>query len=548
LISENDNITLFEAAFKSDQKFVRVDILKKEGSVLNIYEVKSKSCKGGVVTEGKKELLEDVSFQTQVLKEIYSEYTIHSYLYLLDKLKITSIEGLAGWFKESATEENESERDELPAENGSKFKKVLVEFIFEDDPSKIQELNDDNLMTQILVDNEVDEMLSEIKSRSELFIGLIKGNDPSEHFEINKECKKCEFNLGEETIKNGYRECWGDLTDVNPHIFDLYYGGSIKKDKVYYLNELISAGNVGFSDLDIERFKTSKGVFGVNGLRQKLQYENTLSDEEWVSSDLKSELQKLVYPLHFIDFETYSGAIPHHKGMKPYEKVAFQWSCHTIRSEGSDPVHSEFLNSGHNFPNFEFAVKLMDQIGDEGTPLMWSHFENTILRDILKQMDTRSYVNDDLKNWLTDITKGENREGRFVDMNALTLKHYFHPDMKGKTSIKKVLPAIWNNNESIRNDPWFHKYNSGDNVVSNPYDSLKPITYETENVNEYEEEEIVKDGTSAMRVYHELMFILPPEDEEKKDNLRQQLLQYCELDTMAMVIIWKHWVSMCGLI
>jgi hypothetical protein len=93
----------------------------------------------------------------------------------------------------------------------------------------------------------------------------------------------------------------------------------------------------------------------------------------------------------------------------------------------------------------------MKQIGVSGTPLMWATHENTVLRTILYQMEIFGYTNNSLSDWLIGITsdKSVKREGRLVDMNDLTKKYYFHPFMKGRTSIKKVLPAIWNNNPKL---------------------------------------------------------------------------------------------------
>lgn len=257
---------------------------------------------------------------------------------------------------------------------------------------------------------------------------------------------------------------------------------------------------------------------------------------------MKNALNKLEYPLHFIDFETYTGAIPYHKRMRPYEFIAFQWSCHTIQKPGDAPLHSEFINSEYDFPNFRFAEQLMQVIGTTGTPIMWSSFENTILRSILEQMDVYNYKNDMLREWLTGITtdKKQNRIGRFVDMNELTLKYYFHPHMNGKTSIKKVLPAIWNNNPYLHAIPWFEQYVPADEAKLNPYDTLAPI------IGELEKEEVVKDGTGAMRAYNEIMFGATT-NTERRQQLIKLLLQYCELDTMAMVIIWKYWMDKCGL-
>lgn len=551
LIQENENITLLEATFSSNGKIVRTDILQKKKNILNIIEVKSKSHDSDDDTYNAKrklaEYIEDVAYQTLVLKETYPDFEIHSFLLLPDKAKRTTIEGLAGWFKVNTMVEEKFEMEELPAQNVLRFKKPFVEFKYENDPNRqkyIEQLQADNLLTLVPLDEEVRAMMQVIQNRTTLFLDILQNGIKPEHFNLNKNCKGCEFNLGKEKAKNGYRECWQELTDIDPHIFDLYFGGAIGHYKSgWYLDELIDKKKVSFWDLDPERFKDSKGKLGSRGQRQLLQYENTKAKSEWISPDLTDALKGLKYPLHFIDFETYLGAIPHHKGMRPYELVAFQWSCHTIATPDSEPIHSEYLNSDYDFPNFRFAESLMKQIGSTGTPLMWTPFENTILRNILEQMEIYGYRNDSLKDWLTNITTDskQGREGRFVDLNDFTLQYYFHPDMKGKTSIKKVLPAIWNNNPYLHSIPWFKKYVSNSASNLNPYDTLAPVIGELEN------EEVVKDGTGAMRAYQDLMFGADAENKERRENLKQLLLQYCELDTMAMVIIWKYWMDKCKL-
>jgi len=551
LLAENEDIILFEASFSANEKIVRTDILEKKKNVLNIIEVKSKSYDSDDDAYNAKrklaEYIEDIAYQTLVLKETYPDFEIHSFLLLPDKSKRTTIEGLAGWFKVNKMVEETFEMEELPAQNVIRFKKPLVEFKYENDPNRkyyIEQLQVDNLLTLVPLDDEVKAMMEVIQNRSNLFLDILQNGIKPEHFTLNKNCKGCEFNLEKEEAKNGYRECWQELTDTDPHIFDLYFGGAIGHYKSgWYLDELIGKKKVSFWDLDTERFKDSKGKLGSRGQRQLLQFENTKAKKEWISPELADALKELKYPLHFIDFETYLGAVPHHKRMRPYELVAFQWSCHTIAIPDSEPIHSEYLNSDYDFPNFRFAESLMKQIGTAGTPLMWTPFENTILRNILEQMDVYGYTNDLLKDWLTNITTDskQGREGRFVDLNDLTLQYYFHPEMKGKTSIKKVLPAIWNNNPYLHSIPWFKKYVSDSASSLNPYDTLAPV------IGELEREEVVKDGTGAMRAYQDLMFGADAENKERRENLKQLLLQYCELDTMAMVIIWKYWMDKCKL-
>ena len=543
LLKQNENITLFEATFFASGKIVRTDILEKKGKVINLIEVKSKSHESDDNSDKAKKLkehIEDLTYQTLVLKEALTGYKIHSFLFLPDKSTRTTIDGLAGWFRVNEMIEEKFEIEELPAEQVIKFKKPLVEFVYEHDPDRakyIAQLQKDNLLTLVPLDKEVEAMMPDIKNRADQFIKILTDGIKPEQFSISKGCKGCEFNLGKEKVRNGYRECWKELADVDPTIFDLFRGGSVGSNK--YLNELISERKVSFWDLDPARFKNKKGELSVWGQRQLIQYENTKFKTEWFGDGLKSALKELKYPLHFIDFETYLGAIPHHVGMRPYELVCFQWSCHTIEKPGADPVHSEWLNTDYDFPNFKFAESLMKQLGNTGTPLIWSPYENTVLKGILNQMEVFGYTNPVLEQWLLNITldKDQGREGRFVDMNDLTLQYYFHPDMKGKTSIKKVLPAIWNNNPYLHKNPWFKKYAPLSGAGLNPYDKLSPV------IGKLEEEEVVKDGTGAMKAYHELMFGTESKNAERKAQLVKLLLQYCELDTMAMVIIWKYWVD-----
>jgi hypothetical protein len=189
----------------------------------------------------------------------------------------------------------------------------------------------------------------------------------------------------------------------------------------------------------------------------------------------------------------------------------------------------------------------MNQIGISGTPFMWATHENTVLRTILNQLEIFGYTNAALNDWLLGITsdKGLERKGRLVDMNDLTKKYYFHPFMKGRTSIKKVLPAIWNNNLFLHEVPLFKKYliRDSENNILDPYDTLYNLANDklkeiTEDLDIQSED--VKGGTAAMRAFHRIRF----DDSislDYKEELKCRLLEYCKLDTMAMVIIWFYW-------
>ncbi|MFM7590125.1 MAG: DUF2779 domain-containing protein, partial [Bacteroidota bacterium] len=376
-LANTDKGTLFEAAILSNQKLVRIDILKKNGNRLHLIEVKAKSF-DSTATEAKilediDEYIDDVAYQYMVLKEAYSDFEIECSLLMPDKAKRTTIDGLAGWFRvllnQESTNVTDLEIEELPARQRPNFRRPQVEFIYENDPDRetyIQRLRDEGILSTLDITLKVRERQDVIAKMANHFLKILNQESKEKVATLCKACKACEFNPGNAT-PNGYLECWGDLGKTTPHIFDLYYGG--KLGNYMYLNELIAQGKVSLYDIEIERLPKVKGKLTERGQRQKLQIDYTLSGQEWISEDLPGIIKGFEYPLHFIDFETYTGAIPFHQGMRPYETIAFQWSCHTIKEKGSAPIHSHWIHTGPKFPdpnknpNIEFARSLMQQIG-----------------------------------------------------------------------------------------------------------------------------------------------------------------------------------------
>lgn len=543
---EQENCILFEAAVEAGQKLVRIDILVKQGTSFHLIEVKSKSLdsedeKSAQCKELKK-YIEDVAYQYSVLAEAYPEMNIMCSLLMPDKSKRTTIEGLGGWFSiEKNEREDDVETEELPAQNKPRFRKPIVKFAFEEHPEREAYINlllEDGILSYIDITEQVEKIQEMIKNRADQFIQILNDQTAEGNFEISKNCKNCEFRTPGEAL-NGFNECWGEMAQPDPHIFDLYYGGAIGNTKNgFYLDELIQNGKSSLEDIDAERLKNNKGEIGNRGTRQMIQLEYTKKNEEWISQDVKNIARNFKYPLHFVDFETYLGAVPFNANMRPYELIAFQWSLHTIEREGAAPVHREWLHNNHEFPNFEFASALKDAIGDTGTPFMWATHENTVLKTILDQMETYGYENEELKEWLIRIThdKSSSREGRLVDMNRMTLEHYFHPKMKGRTSIKKVLPAIWESHRYLHEVPHFSEYIAfdGSGRAIDPYDLLSAHGEEDTG------DEVVKVGTAAMRAYYRYRFDCTLTNNQR-DEIKNQLLAYCKLDTLSMVIIAHHW-------
>jgi len=534
LYLKEENITLFEPYIESDQKIIRIDILNKKGNHYQLIEVKSKSynSKEDPTAQKKrlKEYIYDLAYQYLVLHEYLAQkdepFTITPYLYLPDKSKRSKTEGLNSLFK--LREEEFS---------GKTFRAVAVDI----DENYRKDIEKEDLLVLVDLYDEVIELQEEIKQRSTAFLKSLNPVLIKEQAKLNKGCFSCEYNVANEEFKDsGFELCWKEKDDPEHSIIDLYYAGSLGKKSLGIENlvdHLIEINRLSLDDIPEEFIGD-----GSRGQRQRIQLEFTERKQEYFSDNMTEDL-KWDYPLHFIDFETATAALPYHKGMNPYEAVAFQWSCHTIREPGAEPEHFEWINMNQIFPNFDFAGALMDCIGTEGTVLMWATHENTILRNVFNQMEKYNIEDDALKNWLKGIVKfGKDDKTRLLDMNRFTLEHYFHPKMKGKTSIKKVLPAVLYENSSTRISRWLKEFdskfsllNEKDGRITDPYAQLPPLDIFDQG------EKYLKDGGGAMSAYQDILFGLRKNDQEALEAYKKGLLNYCKLDTLAMVIIWEHW-------
>ena len=214
--------------------------------------------------------------------------------------------------------------------------------------------------------------------------------------------------------------------------------------------------------------------------------------------------------------------------MRTYGLTAFQWSCHTVASDGQKPVHTEWLNRTDVWPNREFAESLRAAIGDKGDVLTWSHFEGTTLKQIIPELELFGHDVPDLVEWMKDVC-----ENRIVDLHQWALRDFYHPGMRGRTSIKVVLDALWKSDAVMRK-----QFEDWTGLVADesqdPYASLPPVEIGGTMQD-------VHEGTGAMRAYQEMMYGAEKNDPAVADMWSGLLKRYCELDTLSMVLILEHW-------
>ena len=222
---------------------------------------------------------------------------------------------------------------------------------------------------------------------------------------------------------------------------------------------------------------------GLTFAQQRVR-QSVANKKVYYEKEMLTTLSALESPLFFIDFETINPALPLFKNSRPFQQLPFQWSCHKLCSDGST-IHGEFLAAGDRDPRSEFAVSLFRQLGTEGPILVYSAFEKTCLLSLA----------DHFPQYQIEV---ENICGRMIDLLALVRKHFYHPDFNGSFSIKKVLPTL---------------------VPELSYKDME-----------------IGDGATAAMSFLRVVSKKASADEAK--DIRRNLLEYCKLDTLAMVKIY----------
>lgn len=266
--------------------------------------------------------------------------------------------------------------------------------------------------------------------------------------------------------------------DIIPHpsVFDLYRM-SFKK-ALEHMNE----GRLTLENMREEKLTDT----------QQLQLECTLGDKTYINKDgIKEFLTQLSYPLYFLDFETEQTVIPKYQGTHPYQQVTFQYSLHYIEQEGGELKHTEFLGDGVTDPRRALAEQLCHDIPMNVCTTAYNKaFECTRLKELAEAYPDLAPHLINIKEHIVDL------------LDPFRAGYYYKPAMNGSFSIKKVLPALFPDDPQLD----YHNLAGG-----------------------------VQNGGEAMSIYPKMAEMSPKE----REHTRQALLDYCSLDTFAMVKVWE---------
>lgn len=523
-LNTGEPVTLFEATLLEGLRLARVDILRRSASGFDLYEVKSSTfdsedadkriSKTGSAFKNLTrphginskwiEYLQDVAYQYTILRDLFPDVPVRAHLILVNKSVEVPFDGMPDWFRI------------LRSDDGRLHS---VEFI--GDPAKARE---SKVVVGFDVTAEVTELEADVRANAEKFAASLSPQLTRIEAPLGSGCRQCEFRLPQDVEPNGFLECWGERGLEHPHVLDLYRGAKLS-------DELIARGISGYHDIPDEVMAAESGVSGEQRRRHVKQ--NKLG-QEWIGSGLSSAVSRVKWPLRFLDFEAAQIALPHHHGMKPYGKLAFQWSCHIQNAPGEPLSHHEYLNDVPEWPNEDFARSLRNVLGDDGTILVWSHYENSVLNGIAEDLSAVGRGDEELADWLRSVLLIPAADGgRQLDMLPLCRNEYYHPAMVNSYSIKAVLDAVWKSSPFVRERFTEITGLVGDSTLG-PYAALSSLSIGGM-------DQRVAEGTGAMKAYFAMVYGVDRDDPGARAAWRKLLLKYCELDTLAMVLIWEYW-------
>lgn len=218
--------------------------------------------------------------------------------------------------------------------------------------------------------------------------------------------------------------------------------------------------------------------------KQRQQLKADKSGEVHIDKDrIREFLNGLQYPLYFLDFESFQPPIPLFDRSRPYQQVVFQYSLHIMEGSGTTLIHREFLAEAAGDPRLPFLDRLLEDVGEKGDIIVYNRsFEASRLAELAKDFP-------DYEARIAAILV------RLKDLMVIfQQRHYYTPGMRGSYSIKQVLPAL---------------------VSDAGYKDLE-----------------IAEGSIASLSFAQLygetdLFTIM--------TTRENLLRYCEMDTLAMV-------------
>ena len=260
---------------------------------------------------------------------------------------------------------------------------------------------------------------------------------------------------------------------------------------------LYSIHDISYISAKKIQFLVEEGILDLNDISEDIELTDRQRNQVIAHQRQKPDIDKpaikeildsLKFPLYFLDYEAYAPAIPMFNGYSPYMRVPFQFSLHILIKPDDKPKHIEYLHENLTDPTEKVAKILSEAILPGGTIIAWhKSYEAGVNKEIGMRLPEYAKIFERINGSLYELKE--------IFSNPL----YIHPDFKGKSSIKKVLPVL----------------------TAKRYSNIN-----------------IQEGGQAVDAW--VTMVSPDTSVEKKKQINKDLKIYCGLDTEAMYEIWKH--------
>ena len=168
--------------------------------------------------------------------------------------------------------------------------------------------------------------------------------------------------------------------------------------------------------------------------------------------------------------------------MLHHEQLVTQYSLHVETSPGSELAHREYLADHARDCREELAAELISDTAECRSIVVYSSFEKTMIRGLANLLPT----------YAPELA---GLETKLFDLEPVVRKGLVHPEFIGRSSIKVVLPVL-----------------------------APDLSYADLDIG---------DGSAAVAAFAKLT--LGSATDAEVQAVRSALLEYCKLDTLAMV-------------
>ena len=358
---------------------------------------------------------------------------------------------------------------------------------------------------------------------------------------IHNACRFCEYRRGGDVASGCWEEHFkpDEVANANMHVYDLIGHGNIREleNKEFFQEEITIHDGLHSFEL-IRKFGGPNITIQQRRNLQILRSKREVIPKLWVKPEI-DVINRLEFPLHFIDFEAATYSLPMRKGSYPYEPIYFQFSCHTLFSDGT-LKHSEWLDTGKGdrFPHDDFteAISRISEI-ENGTLIHYSPFEKQALNHLIRGYERNSMLHEEKLDRLKTIRDGlrSGKNDRFFDLSKVIRDSYFNRYMGNGLGLKEVLNSIllWEQSSKVKTLKAMEHPGSLEVLLKDTLDPYLQIQTGSNHI---------VDGSSAMNAW--ISFKCGLLQEEEKNTVLKLLKRYCELDSYSMVIMYHHLVHL----